>query len=290
MGKAFFFENEGLRLFGYLNNPEGEIKNCNGKARYGIVFCPPFGDEHIVSYRIIRNFAVKLCEKGIPVLRFDYRGYGDSEGKFEEATPETQVSDIRRAIEILRNMTGVESVGLMGLRLGGTLTLLVAQSEPDVQFIIMWSPILSPKVYFQGIIRKQTFAFIVNKEKRRPITELFSELNQGGRVDIGGYYLSAKAYHAFCGLDPIKLLQQIKQPVYIALEQETINMDKSVLEQLNNMHKDNFDVVTIDEDAFWKTAGRERFIPPPTRFIQGTIDWISIKNSHRVFSNNKKEK
>ena len=284
MEKAFFFENEGFRLFGYLHDPESRTTGCDGKISYGMVLCPPFGDEHIPSYRILRNFAVQLCKEGIPVLRFDYRGYGDSEGEIEVATPETQVSDIRKAIEVLRNITGVKAVGLLGLRLGGTLALLASQLEPVTQFVILWAPILSPEVYFQGILRQQIFSVMVNREKRSTVKQLTSELKQGGKVDIGGFYLLGKVYNAFCGIDFLKLLQQVRQPVHIAVVgREVATMDKSVIDRLKNMCKNDVAAVVVHEEPFWR-YGSNTSVPPPTRLMKETIDWLSAVSFHRIFS------
>lgn len=285
MEKAFFFENEGHRLFGYLHTPVRQT-GSDGDTGYGMVLCHPFGDEHIAAYRTIRNFAVRFCQEGFFVLRFDYRGYGDSEGEFKEVTHDKQVSDIRKAIEVLQSMTGVKAVGLLGIRFGGILALLTTQLEPDVRFVIMWAPILSPSLYFQGILRQQTFSLMVNKEKRKTFEDLLVELNQNGKIDIGGYYLSEKAYTAFCGIDLMKLLQQTGQPVHIVLlEDDVTAIDRSILDQINTIGKSNVRTAVVHGEPFWRHV-RDQIASPQNGFLQETINWLSTMNHQEMFSGN----
>ena len=89
--EAFFFENQGERLFGILHTPADPSKGD------GIVFCDPYGEEKHFARRVLANFARRVCAEGFHVLRFDYRGNGDSQGELEAVTPASQLSDIKRA-------------------------------------------------------------------------------------------------------------------------------------------------------------------------------------------------
>jgi predicted alpha/beta hydrolase len=67
---------EGERLFAVLHEPAGS-------ARAGIVFCAPILHEYVRSQRLFALLAQALSEHGYRVLRFDYRGTGDSAGTDE---------------------------------------------------------------------------------------------------------------------------------------------------------------------------------------------------------------
>jgi pimeloyl-ACP methyl ester carboxylesterase len=84
-----------------------------------------------------------LAQAGFPTLRFDYGGTGDSAGDADDASLADWHDDIGRAIDALRDRTGVESVCLAGLRLGASLALEVAVDCCDVAALILWEPIVS---------------------------------------------------------------------------------------------------------------------------------------------------
>lgn len=275
MEKAFFFENEGLRLFCNLHIPDDHKDGLIGKKSYGVVFCPPFGDEHIGSYRVLRNFASDLSKNGVATLRFDYRGYGDSEGEFEEATPDTQVSDIRMAVKVLQDMTGLPEIGLLGLRLGGTSALLASQLDPGIRFVVVWGPVLSPQDYFKKILRQQIFSEMINSGKRGSLEDLTSKLRQGGMIDIGGYYLSGKSYNSICGIDFIELLKKVTQPVHIVLlEHETTASDQTSFNRLQEAADKNKDLIVVPVEPFWDFE-MLRNISYPEHLIKETVSWIT---------------
>jgi pimeloyl-ACP methyl ester carboxylesterase len=69
----------------------------------------------------------ELCrEQGRAYVRFDYRGHGQSEGKFEEACISDWVQD---ASDIVHECTS-EPVILVGSSMGGWISLLLASKEP----------------------------------------------------------------------------------------------------------------------------------------------------------------
>src|SRR5260221_3407228 len=51
-----------------------------------LLFCSGFGGNKSGKYRLFVRMAEQLAKAGVAVLRFDYRGSGDSEGAFEATT------------------------------------------------------------------------------------------------------------------------------------------------------------------------------------------------------------
>jgi hypothetical protein len=171
-------------------------------------------------------------------------------------------------------MNGVKEVGLLGVRLGGTLAMLAAQSEPVIKYVVVWVPILNPKIYFQGILRRQIYSAMLNMEEKKSLKDLYSELKLGGKVDIGGYYLSDKAYNAFCEIDFSELLKQARQPVHIGLlERETTNTDKIVLDKIRDTIESPLDVTMVPDEPFWNFI-MQKDISPPVRLMEETLKWL----------------
>jgi pimeloyl-ACP methyl ester carboxylesterase len=109
----------------------------------GVVVCNPFGHEYVRSHRACCVLANRLAQAGFPVLRFDYRGTGDSAGDAENWGMADWSDDINRAVDMLCDRTGVEYICLLGLRLGASLALPVAATRHDVSALILWEPIVS---------------------------------------------------------------------------------------------------------------------------------------------------
>ncbi|MBT4365610.1 MAG: alpha/beta hydrolase [Desulfobacteraceae bacterium] len=94
------------------------------------------------------ELAKKCNEKGIAFLRFDHRGCGDSEGKFEEVTSlEGRRNDILSAIDIIRNRSDVsDKIGLFGSSLGGAASIIAAASTPIDTIVTYAAPIRSDTI------------------------------------------------------------------------------------------------------------------------------------------------
>src|SRR5207245_1595647 len=78
-------------------------------APLGLVLCNPFGYEAICAHRTLRHFAEAAADAGIPALRFDYDGTGDSVG--EDLEPDrlsAWIASVHRAAETLRREAGCE--------------------------------------------------------------------------------------------------------------------------------------------------------------------------------------
>ena len=111
------------------------------------VICPPVGSEYTRSHRSLRHLADGLARAGVPTLRFDYHGIGDSPGTDLDADRlGTWQADIRTAIAHARALSGRERVCVIGVRLGATLAAL-ATAEAPVDRLVLWNPCVSGKAY-----------------------------------------------------------------------------------------------------------------------------------------------
>ncbi len=100
---------------------------------------PQNRDEELVGHKPFLVLADHLTKNGIGVLRFDDRGVGESGGVFSLATTLDFVSDVKAAIEYLKNRKeiDVKKIGLIGHSEGGIVAPLVASDTKDVAFIVL---------------------------------------------------------------------------------------------------------------------------------------------------------
>ncbi|HLX23341.1 MAG TPA: alpha/beta fold hydrolase [Usitatibacter sp.] len=115
------------------------------------VVCGPIGYEYTRAHRTLRHLADSLARAGIPALRFDYHGIGDSAGS--DIDPDrlgTWKENIRTAIEQARALSGCDSVCLVGVRLGATLAAIVAH-EMGVDELVLWNPVIKGRPYVREL-------------------------------------------------------------------------------------------------------------------------------------------
>jgi alpha-beta hydrolase superfamily lysophospholipase len=137
--------------FGWLHPAEARHPVGAG-ADHGVVLCSPFGYDELCTHRGWRRLAERIAAAGMPVLRFDYPGAGDSLGTEEDPNQvEAWIDSIATAVRYLRQWTGVTQVSLCGLRLGATFAAVAAQRMGGVDGLVLLSPALSGKNYVREL-------------------------------------------------------------------------------------------------------------------------------------------
>ena len=132
----FFFGETAHALYGVHHPPRG----ATGRPA-GVVLCYPFAQEYMRAHRAFRQLSLMLSAEGFHVLRFDYTGTGDSAGEPSDMGLARWDEDLGMAIEELIDTAAVESVWVVGLRLGGALALRAA-TRKDVSGVVLWDPVI----------------------------------------------------------------------------------------------------------------------------------------------------
>ncbi|HEY3321601.1 MAG TPA: alpha/beta fold hydrolase [Planctomycetota bacterium] len=109
---------------------DGTIRNAQSAIRNlaPVVIAPPLFEERKSAYGPLRRLAEKLAHAGHPVLRFDYRGTGESGGDPAQRRWQHMVEDLATALQALAELSGESRCVLLGLRLGATLALRTASA------------------------------------------------------------------------------------------------------------------------------------------------------------------
>lgn len=82
----------------------------------------------------------RLSREGIALLRFDFRGCGESEGRIENNTVTGRIADLDQAIEFTRSHPGLGNrIGLLGSSLGGYISLIRASMDKEIKPVVIWS-------------------------------------------------------------------------------------------------------------------------------------------------------
>ncbi len=82
----------------------------------------------------------RMALEGIALLRFDFRGCGESEGRIEESTVSGRIADLGAALDFVRSRPELDrGVGLLGSSLGGYVSLIQASMDRRVKAIVTWA-------------------------------------------------------------------------------------------------------------------------------------------------------
>ncbi len=144
--KVYFHNGPGLRLAGVLELPE-----AGGEAP-GIVLCHAGTG---TKEALLPEVSKWLTSQGYAVLRFDYRGVGESEGPGCELIPPAQVDDIRSAITFVQQQDEVdaERIGLWGPSSGAANVNYTAGVDSRVKCMVSVSGIGDMGRWFQAMRR-----------------------------------------------------------------------------------------------------------------------------------------
>lgn len=122
------------KLVGLLHRPE-----AHKRRRLGVVIVAGAPQYRVGSHRQFLLLARDLAAAGYPVLRFDYRGIGDSDGTFEGF--EAVDADLRSAIDGLTAAApGLEGIVLWGLCDGASAAAFYAAGDERVSGLVLVNP------------------------------------------------------------------------------------------------------------------------------------------------------
>lgn len=118
---------------GHIDIPQAE------RRKLGAVIVPPFGWEDVCSYRPLRCLGQTLAANGIPTLRFDLPGTGDSSGSaLDSGLVDSWIESVFDAAAELRVSADVENVAVVGIGLGAMLAIAAAARGANLQCLVLW--------------------------------------------------------------------------------------------------------------------------------------------------------
>ncbi|HXF80979.1 MAG TPA: alpha/beta hydrolase [Usitatibacter sp.] len=181
--RPLYIDGSGGAFFGWIHeDPQAAARDTVA------VICAPGGYEYTRAHRTLRHLADRFARAGIPALRFDYHGTGNSAG--DDSDPDrvaAWIGNIREACLEARAATGRGRVCLVGVRLGATLASL-ATRQIAVDDLVLWNPCISGKGYVREL---QAIAMSVQDP----------ESHADGLLESAGYVMTADTLEAVRRID-----------------------------------------------------------------------------------------
>ena len=133
MKRAVEFYSEGFKLCGDVYTPDGLAP---GEQRAGVLLCHGYTG---VKDLYLPDNARVLNEAGYVVMTFDYKGWGESEGKSpHRLAPYSRVADVQAAMTFLGVQPEVdeERIGIYGTSYGGATVSWVGAIDPRAKCVV----------------------------------------------------------------------------------------------------------------------------------------------------------
>jgi alpha-beta hydrolase superfamily lysophospholipase len=209
-------------LFGQYHEPaavSGEL---------AVLLCNPFGYEAMCTHRAYLHLARALARRGLPVLRFDYHGCGDSSGDDRDPARLAAWRDsIHAAIDELKRLSGCAHVGLFGLRLGANLALDAASTRDDVTALALWAPFATGRTFLREELAVH---------KLRALDPRFDrpDTRAAGEIEALGFAITAETLASIEGLR-VADLTRLPAKSALVLWRETLLQEQRVADKLKEL-------------------------------------------------------
>jgi len=97
------------------------------------------GGEKDGPSQLYSNLAAELAGAGVASIRFDFRGVGESSGRYRDMTISSQTKEYEAVFALCRHM-GFSNVAVIGESYGGTIAVRSRTANPDA-VVLLWPAI-----------------------------------------------------------------------------------------------------------------------------------------------------
>jgi pimeloyl-ACP methyl ester carboxylesterase len=178
--RAGYFPVPGAHLYTVLHEVEAPL------AR--VLLIGSFASERHTSYRPWLQWARYLAARQIEVLRFDYRGVGESTGVFKEMSFRCWADDVEHLSAWLRSREGNAPLIVHGLEMGALLAAKTFHNG-EADALVLWSAPVNANTVLRSTLQRWIGPqqLLKREEDRRPASHYFRLLDEGQSVEVDGY-------------------------------------------------------------------------------------------------------
>jgi pimeloyl-ACP methyl ester carboxylesterase len=185
----------GNTVHGYFDFPSDQIYHVMHYAinqrRAAVLLCGPAGAERERSYPTFAKWARTLAMQGYDTLRFDYRGIGESTGRFEDMTITHWLEDAAFCAAQLAEISPGVPLILHGTRAGALIAAeLFASGIGDA--LLLWAPPASGHALLWDTLRRNLATQMMTNpgSPRQTREQLVAALEAGDLINVDGYFWS----------------------------------------------------------------------------------------------------
>jgi dipeptidyl aminopeptidase/acylaminoacyl peptidase len=252
------FLSDNYQLVGILHAPE-----IAPDKMPAVLFLHGFTGTKVEPHRIFVKAARALMKRGFAVLRFDFRGCGDSGGECEDVTVSGEIADARKALEFLRSQPRVDAdrIAIVGLSMGGAIACHVVAREPNVKSLVLWAPVADGPAILQRIATPAAVGGLL----------------ANGFADHNGWRVSMKLVEEFQAMQPVHELAKASCPVLLlhGEKDETVPVEQSELYEkifAGGSRKFKKHIIKDSPHTFDRADWEETVIKETVTWIEETVE------------------
>lgn len=220
-----YLQGSGEAVFGLLHPGNGEAE-----PEVAVLLCPPFGWEDICSYRARRDWAMSLAEAGVPVLRIDLPGSGDSPGSPRDAGRlDAWAEAVCSSARWLRGRTGCRRLAVLGIGLGGLVACRALADGAPVDDLVLWGvPARGRRLVreLRALARLESANFRSAQDPAPPPAP-------EGELEVAGFVLTPQTVAELSALDVGRVdLPRVQGRRALLLERDGLGVDAELREAL----------------------------------------------------------
>lgn len=185
--QAGYLEASGAHLYTVLHEVKDPI------AR--VLLVGPFASERNFSYVPWVRWARFLAARRIEALRYDYRGIGESTGRFENMSFSDWSEDVEALARWLRKRSPEVPLILHGLELGALLaSQTFAAGFGDA--LLLWAPPGNANEVLRTVLMRHIAADSAFKDvaERKPASDYIRQFDADEPLEVEGYQWSGKLW------------------------------------------------------------------------------------------------
>ncbi|MEM7302039.1 MAG: alpha/beta fold hydrolase [Pseudomonadota bacterium] len=262
------FQVDGQNVVGTLETPEASLNPSVVLMLHGFTGSRDELPVKDTDEGVFSRTARLLAEAGVASLRIDFRGSGESEGKWEDTTFAGQTKDAIAAIDWLKARDGVDSssIAILGWSQGGLVAAHTAAARSDVKSVTLWAPVVNPLRTYVGLLSEETFKKALASD---PDTVIDAKLPWGAETK-----LKARFYQDFARTSSVAAITGYSGPllVIVGTKDTLVSPQPGSGQVLLKYHEGEEKLAVFDTDHVWDAFSGPKTIDD--KMVPTTLEWL----------------
>ncbi|WP_312094515.1 alpha/beta hydrolase [Niallia sp.] len=225
-----------------------------------VIICHGLIGSRVGVDRLFVKTSNLLTEKGYLVIRFDYKGCGESSGEYGSNRLSDLIEQTEAIIQFAYEEISIKELILLGHSLGGAVALCTAINDSRVSRLIQWAAVGNPAFDIRRIFGADRLSELAEKEV----------------VDFNGYSFYQTYFESLAEYHPLEICHYFSGDVLLAHG----SADQDIPYHYMNEYKNNYlqremgsvEVLLI-ENGKHTFSSASQF----NELISGTIQWLESK-------------